>query len=47
MWKKKFRDKNSESADLSEKLTMAETELEALKKKGVTVTKEISKTTTS
>jgi len=33
VWKKKFRDKNSESADLSEKLTMAETELDAIKKR--------------
>lgn len=49
VWKKKFRDKNSEAADLSEKLTMAETELEALKKKQVTVQKEqvITKTTTN
>ncbi|CAD8046364.1 unnamed protein product [Paramecium primaurelia] len=40
LWKKKFKQQNEINSDISEKLTMAETQLEALKKSKVTVTKE-------
>ncbi|CAD8049648.1 unnamed protein product [Paramecium sonneborni] len=40
LWKKKFKQQNEINSDISEKLTMAETQLEALKKSKITVTKE-------
>ncbi|CAD8151424.1 unnamed protein product [Paramecium pentaurelia] len=40
LWKKKFKQVNEQNSDLAEKLTMAETQLEAIKKRQVTVTKE-------
>lgn len=40
LWKKKFKQQNELCSDVSEKLTMAEAQLEAIKKSKITVTKE-------
>ncbi|CAD8080963.1 unnamed protein product [Paramecium sonneborni] len=42
IWRKKFKEKNEEVSDLSEKLIMVETSLEALKKRQISQTKEVN-----
>ncbi|CAD8067109.1 unnamed protein product [Paramecium primaurelia] len=42
VWRKKFKEKNEEASELSEKLIMAETSLEALKKRQITQIKEVN-----
>ncbi|CAK73011.1 unnamed protein product (macronuclear) [Paramecium tetraurelia] len=42
VWRRKFKEKNEEASELSEKLIMAEASLEALKKKQITQVKEIN-----
>ncbi|CAD8135679.1 unnamed protein product [Paramecium pentaurelia] len=42
VWRKKFKEKNEEASELSEKLIMAETSLEAMKKRQTTQVKEIN-----
>ncbi|CAD8087476.1 unnamed protein product [Paramecium sonneborni] len=42
VWRKKFKEKNEEASELSEKLIMAETSLEALKKRQISQIKEVN-----
>ncbi|CAD8173066.1 unnamed protein product [Paramecium octaurelia] len=42
VWRRKFKEKNEEASELSEKLIMAETSLEALKKRQITQIKEVN-----
>lgn len=42
VWRKKFKEKNEEASELSEKLIMAETSLEAMKKRQITAVKEVT-----
>ncbi|CAD8151543.1 unnamed protein product [Paramecium octaurelia] len=42
VWRRKFKEKNEEASELSEKLIMAEASLEALKKRQITQVKEIN-----
>ncbi|CAK85171.1 unnamed protein product (macronuclear) [Paramecium tetraurelia] len=42
VWRKKFKEKNEEASELSEKLIMAETSLEAMKKRQTTQVKEVN-----
>ncbi|CAD8133307.1 unnamed protein product [Paramecium octaurelia] len=47
VWRKKFKEKNEEASELSEKLIMAETSLEAMKKRQVVQVKEVNVTKTN
>ncbi|CAD8044838.1 unnamed protein product [Paramecium primaurelia] len=47
VWRKKFKEKNEEASELSEKLIMAETSLEAMKKRQIVQVKEVNVTKTN
>ncbi|CAD8053044.1 unnamed protein product [Paramecium sonneborni] len=47
VWRKKFKEKNEEASELSEKLIMAETSLEAMKKRQTVQVKEVNVTKTN